>query len=128
MHVVRVVHSILLTCGQIVLFSFSKFNSHSPANGVEMSRRPTFEVSKTSVLPDDGGLSWQTSVLAAHATADICILWQLRPHGPSVRHEVQLVEQSRLIPGGKRAAMREGNKRSRGTCVCVFNRKEIFLF
>lgn len=62
----------------------------------------TFEVGKAAVLFDDGRLSGQAAVLAAHAAADVGVLLQFRPHRAAVGHKVQLVEQGRLVPGGER--------------------------
>lgn len=66
----------------------------------------TLKVGKTAVLLDRGRLSRQPPILSAHTTAHVNVVRQLRPHCPSVRNEVELIKQSRLIPGRQRAARR----------------------
>lgn len=64
----------------------------------------TLKVGKAAVLLDHGGLSRQPSILSAHASTHVGVVWQLRPHRPSVRNKVELIKQSWLIPRRQRAA------------------------
>lgn len=61
----------------------------------------TFQVSKPSVLPQDREELGQPGPRGALHVLRAGLRGQLQPQGPAVRQEVELVEESRLVPGGQ---------------------------
>lgn len=76
-----------------------------------MSLQVTFQISKPSVLPQDREEVGEASPLRPLQVLGAAVRGQLHPDGPPICHEVQLIEERRLVPGRQLA----GGKRETST-------------